>query len=183
MLAPLLLMTIGGIMVYSALKGIGITDVLSGQTGNPLNPSGHAGGTTSGNGSTPTDPSSSDLQEGQTWTAPAGQAHGFKGSHATELNNLAGVAQNNFHLTITSTNGGGHVPGSLHYAGEAFDASGSESNMRGFAQYVQDHYANQISELIHNPGFAVKDGQVVHGNVAYAAQWAGHRNHVHVGWK
>jgi hypothetical protein len=38
--APVALITVGGIMVYSALKGIGITDVLAGTVGDKLNPKG-----------------------------------------------------------------------------------------------------------------------------------------------
>lgn len=40
MFAAIALITVGGIMVYSALKGIGLTDVVAGVTGEPLDPKG-----------------------------------------------------------------------------------------------------------------------------------------------
>lgn len=50
--AALLLVTFGGLLVYSALHGKGITDILAGNVGDPLNP---AGGDVPTNGSASTD--------------------------------------------------------------------------------------------------------------------------------
>jgi hypothetical protein len=184
LVAPAALITIGGIMVFSAFKGIGITEVLSGVAGDTLNPKGSAinTGGASGSGATDTssDPTSTGVATGGNWTAPPGGAHSFKGSRASTLNDLAGIAEHSFHLRISATTNGTHVPDSYHYRGEAFDAAGNEHDMAGFAQYVQDHYGNTVSELIHNPGYAIKDGHVVSGPIAYRDVWEGHRDHVHV---
>lgn len=110
---------------------------------------------------------------------PAGGAKGFRGPNKALLLSLVDVAQNTYGLTITATTNGGHVPGSYHYSGRAFDASGSEANMHGFSEYCKG-MAGQLKELIHNPGYGVKDGRVVNGASVFAAVWAGHRDHVHV---
>lgn len=185
MAAALLVLTVGGIMVFSAIRGHSITDILNGIAGFPTDQFDPASVNTfdpaSSSGSSPI-------------TSQVGGATPFAGSvqcgsiafpsgpQAALLRALAGAAQNTFHLTITSTCSGNHVPGSYHFKGEAFDASGSEANMRAFASYIANTplYANSVSELIHNPGFAIKDGKPVNGPVFYSAVWLGHKNHVHV---
>lgn len=62
------------------------------------------------------------------------------GDHA-KLLQLARVAQTQFKLTIREFEPYDHVdpvhvPGSLHYSGRAFDASGSPANMMAFARYL-----------------------------------------------
>ena len=75
---------------------------------------------------------------------------------------------------------GVHVPGSMHYMHRAFDASGSEAQMHSYCVFIHAHYKAALTQLIHNPGFAVYHGKDV-GPAVYAAVWAGHKNHVHVG--
>jgi len=187
----ILLTSVGGIMVYSALKGVSITEALSGKSkGDTLDPHGSSGGITGGPAEQSQNALTSGLGDpiaglqGGNWTPPPGGAAGFKGPHAGQLNTLAGIAQNTFNLRITATTNGTHVPGSLHYEGEAFDAAGSTADMDAFAKYVYDNYP-QVTELIHDGyphQYAIKNGQKVNGAVVYAAVWTGHRDHVHVGW-
>lgn len=178
MVPALLIITIGGIMVYSALTGTPIVDVVAGRkSGNPLDSKGgntvkFSDGTQSPDLSTPT----------ISGTPPSSGGNGKfpSGPNAALLTELSGIAVSRFHLRIGSTTGGNHVPGSYHYQGRAFDADGSEADMRAFAQFVFAQYGTRIAELIHNPGPAIKDGKSVSGPIVYAAVWLGHRNHVHV---
>lgn len=190
MAAALIIIAIGGIMVYSSLTGTSITDALAGKgSDTKLDPSGKSyiptldvtGTDTSDPGATLA-PSKDPIAglKGSGFTTPAGGASGFKGPNAALLTQLASLAQNNYHLTITATTNGVHVPGSYHYQGRAFDAAGAEADMRAFAGYVQDNYQKYTLELIHNPGFAIKNYKKVTGPVVYAAVWAGHTTHVHV---
>lgn len=105
---------------------------------------------------------------------------------------LGKIAENQFHLDVHSSMipgapaswgpVGKHGPGSLHYVGRAFDASGTEANMQAFDRYVHDHYGPDITELIHNPGpYNIKNGKDVPGAIFYIAVWMEHKNHVHVG--
>lgn len=181
----ILVTTIGGVMVYSALKGISITDAVAGKSGDTLNAHG-AANLTQLPALTPT-PQPGTLgvtTPGSGWTAPPGGADHFSGPHAGQLNKLAGVAQNVYHLHITATTNGTHVGDSYHYRDEAFDAAGNPADMEAFAKYVYDNVP-QVSELIHNGathGYAIKDGVKVNGSSVFAAVWPGHRNHVHVAW-
>lgn len=81
-------------------------------------------------------------------------------------------------LVVTSTTGGGHATGSYHYRGEAIDLSGSEAAMQAGARAIAATFGNSITELIHNPGFAIKYGRNV-GPGYYRSVWGDHRNHVH----
>lgn len=170
--AAILALTLGGILVFSALKGIKVTDVLAGVTGDPLDASGHHLTALAANingAATTLDPN-----------LAGSLGSGFpKGPEAALLGSLASTAQSQYHLKITATTNGDHVSGSYHYQGRAFDASGSEADMHAFAQMIQNSYTPRIKELIHNPGFAIKDGKVV-SPIVYTAVWLGHRDHVHV---
>lgn len=70
-----------------------------------------------------------------------------------------------------------HVPGSLHYQGRAFDASGSVANMSAFANWLKDNYGSQLTELFWGgmKPVGIKNGKPIN-NIP-----AGHTNHVHVG--
>lgn len=81
-------------------------------------------------------------------------------------------------LQITSTTGGNHVPNSYHYQGRAADLAGS--NMDAIGTWIQQNLASRLTEGIHNPTLAVKNGQIVNGPVLYAAVWEGHKDHIHV---
>jgi len=176
MASGILFLTLGGIMVYSALKGLSIADVFAGVVGNPLDPRGSHGNTgDTTNGSDVLPPSSLHNIPGT-----ALGKYAFKGPHAILLANLSGLAETHYHLRVTATTGGNHVPNSYHYQGRAFDVAGPESDMRAFARMIYNQHRSQTLELIHNPGPAIKNGVSVDGPTVYAAVWAGHRDHVHV---
>lgn len=182
-MAPAIItLTIGGILVISALKGISVLDVISGKQGDTLDPHGGSMGSSVGStvGDTVGFQSPIPPSKGGKWTAPSGGASSFRGPHAAQLDYLAGIAQNQFHLRITATTNGVHVSDSYHYRGRAFDAAGSESDMAAFDNFVAENFGATTAELIHNPGpVNIKNGSRVNGASVYAAVWAGHRDHVH----
>jgi hypothetical protein len=82
-------------------------------------------------------------------------------------------------LQITSTTGGNHVSGSLHYQGRAADLAGPD--MDAIGTWIGQNLSTQLTEGIHNPTLAVKDGKFVNGPAFYAAVWEGHKDHIHIG--
>ena len=80
---------------------------------------------------------------------------------------------------VTSTNGGKHATNSLHYDDKAIDIGGSPSVMRAAASAIQRSFGSKILELIHNPGFSIKNGKRVSPGFWGGGTWAGHANHVH----
>lgn len=77
-------------------------------------------------------------------------------------------------LTITSTTGGKHAPGSWHYQGRAVDSAGPPALMMAFARSMLA-IAPRLKELFYDPlGVYVKNGQVLQGAIG------GHGSHVHV---
>jgi TP901 family phage tail tape measure protein len=101
-----------------------------------------------------------------------GPLGGFSGS-LTAAMNLA----RSHGLTITSTTGGTHAPGSYHYQGRAFDASNSSSPTPQMMSYFMDaagKYGKNILELFYDPaGWFIKNGGKVSGAIG------GHSDHVH----
>jgi hypothetical protein len=182
-----LVITLGGVMVFSALTGTPITDVLAGKKAETLDSHGgskaQAAASAGVLGTDTLGGAAVNAITGKDGTVAAGvpQPLSFGGPNAALLLELADVAQTRFNLTITATTNGSHVPGSLHYQKRAFDASGSEANMRAYANYVASTRLPDIAELIHNPGVAIKNGRIVSGPLVYAAVWLGHRDHVHTG--
>lgn len=188
MAAAIGLITIGGLLILSAIKGKGITDVVAGFIGDPLNPAGGmrefpVDATVTG------DPITTSAGKIDTGNILAGSTSASvptsgkfpAGPHPELLQRLYSMAQA-YGLTITATTNGNHVPGSYHFLGRAFDAAGSEANMQRFASAVValNNSTHAVTELIHNPGFGIKNGQNVNGAVVFAAVWLGHRDHVHV---
>lgn len=83
-------------------------------------------------------------------------------------------------LSITSTTGGSHAPGSYHYLGEAADIAGSSGVMLQASDWIKrSGVASQLTEGIHNPNLSISDGHSV-PNSFYASVWAGHANHIHL---
>lgn len=171
------LLVIGGILLVSGWKNQALADVFDGT--NKTDP----GGAVPDYGGVGVSPATGQPYAGPprsgNWTPPSGGASSFRGPSSALLDRLASIAQNTYHLRITATTNGGHVPGSYHYQGRAFDAAGSEADMHNFAAYCET-IAGSLKELIHNPGFGVKDGRVVNGASVFAAVWQGHKDHVHV---
>ncbi len=75
-------------------------------------------------------------------------------------------------LTITSTTGGRHTPGSYHYRGRAIDVSGSRSAM---SQFYTEMARTNPTELFYDPRGGIKNGRNI-GAIG------GHGNHVHVAY-
>ena len=75
-------------------------------------------------------------------------------------------------LTITSTTGGRHAPGSYHYRGRAIDVGGSASGMR---QFYREMSRTNPTELFYDPMGGMKNGRNI-GAIG------GHGNHVHVAY-
>lgn len=156
----ILIIVAGVVLSYSAFKGIGVTDLLAGSAGDPLDPSGPG-----------TDPLPDGTAPAASATSGATPLPGAKNSNA--LQELKDAATNTFHLTITSTTGGTHVPTSWHYKGRAFDAAGKASDMAAFWEYARTTYGSELLELFYDPKGAIKNG-------AKIAAIGGHSDHVHV---
>lgn len=73
-------------------------------------------------------------------------------------------------LTVTSTTGGTHAPGSYHYSGRAVDVAGSPSAMARFYRFMA---TKRPTELFHDPIGGIKNGVNI-GAIG------GHGSHVHV---
>lgn len=80
---------------------------------------------------------------------------------------------------VTSTNGGKHSANSNHYRNRAIDIGGSPEVMRSAASSIMRNFGSKILELIHNPGFSVKNGQKVSPGFWGGSTWGNHSNHVH----
>lgn len=79
-------------------------------------------------------------------------------------------------LSITSTTGGEHAPGSYHYSGHAFDASNGTNTPqeRSYAIAAAQRWGSNILELFFDPlGWYIKNGQKVSGAIG------DHSDHVH----
>ena len=115
------------------------------------------------------------------------------GGHDGEslLVRLGLVAENQFGLHVTECNAPGapahwgpvtpgiHSANSHHYKGEAFDASGPLAQIHAFTDWVSQHHASEMAELIHNPNGSIDSGQQVSADFWGAETWEGHRRHCH----
>ena len=79
-------------------------------------------------------------------------------------------------ITSTKRNWG---TGSYHDIGKAIDVGGSGALMKRVAQAIQSAWGSKITELIHNPGFSVKNGKRVSSGFWGGGTWGAHRDHVH----
>lgn len=93
------------------------------------------------------------------------------GSNRQKLDYAANLARQ-MGLTITSTTGGRHTPGSYHYRGRAIDVAGSPAQM---AAYYNRLAGTRPTELFYDPRGGIKNGQQI-GAIG------GHRDHVHVAY-
>ena len=103
---------------------------------------------------------------------------------------LGFVAEKDFGLTVAECSApgaparwgpvhAGHTATSLHFAGRAFDATGSAASMAAFAAWVDENCPTLMAELIHNPNGSIKHGVRRDADFWGDATWNGHRNHVH----
>jgi hypothetical protein len=81
-----------------------------------------------------------------------------------------------FGLTVTSTTGGSHVPGSYHYSGRAIDISGDSKQMAKAYRYIRKNVPHaKLTELFYDPaGVYFDNGQKVKGAIG------GHSDHIHL---
>lgn len=85
---------------------------------------------------------------------------------------IAKIGADKFGLTITSTTGGKHVPGSYHYSGRGVDLAGSAKQMKKFFKWASRY---RPTELFYDPaGHYWKNGKKVRGAIG------GHSDHVHI---
>jgi hypothetical protein len=114
-------------------------------------------------------------------SAALGQKEG-KGAFAGVYSGVAKIARDVMHrfgLHVTSTTSGNHVKGSYHYQGRAVDLADGKPAMDRAANYLNANYGHALTEGIHNPNLAVKNGRNV-GAAGYKDVWAGHANHIHI---
>lgn len=176
------LLGVAVLIVTSGLKGGTVADAFAGRLNNPLDPSGPQ---------PPTPEQQLGVDTGNLTDVPGAIGGGLvaKGGAAL-LVEIGHVAETQFHLRVSECKAPGaparwgpvhpvHVPGSDHYVGRAFDASGTEANMRAFCTWLVSTHKRSIKQLIHNPGFAIDHGRDV-GAGFFAAVWPGHRGHVHL---
>jgi peptidoglycan hydrolase-like protein with peptidoglycan-binding domain len=93
------------------------------------------------------------------------------GTNRQKLDYAANLARQ-MGLTITSTTGGRHTPGSYHYQGRAIDVAGSPAVMR---EYYRRLAGTNPTELFHDPMGGIKHGREI-GAIG------GHGRHVHVAY-
>jgi hypothetical protein len=175
---------IAALFIISGIKGGTIADAAAGRLSSPLDPTGPH---------TPTP--EQQLGVGSLTDVPGSVAGALAGGNKQGANpallvSIGKVAESQFHLRVSECKAPGapaswgpvhpvHVPGSDHYVGRAFDASGSEANMHAFCVWLVQNRKGAIKQLIHNPGFAIDHGHDV-GAAFFAAVWAGHIGHVHL---
>ena len=99
-----------------------------------------------------------------------------------DLRQLAGIADKRFDLTIREYAPYDrvdrvHPPGSFHYRGRAFDASGRPADMTRFANWAADHYGKRLAELFWNGPNA---RNIDNGRPIPRGTVPGHTVHVHV---
>jgi peptidoglycan hydrolase-like protein with peptidoglycan-binding domain len=114
-----------------------------------------------------------DLWDGVNDKAGGSSAVGFPsgGSNRAKLN-FAGSLARRLGLTITSTTGGRHAPGSYHYRGRAIDVAGSPARMAAFFNRLA---GTRPTELFYDPRGGIKNGRAI-GAIG------GHGDHVHVAY-
>jgi hypothetical protein len=162
--AAVALILAGFTLIYSALTGESLADILSGKSLPRLNPAGGKGGG-----------SSSDPGAGSQPRGPGGQGapdpqREFKGPHAGELRALATIAQTHYHLRISQicrpANATYGAKDSLHKQCRAFDSVGATADKVAFARYAKG--LPWVDEV-----FCDQAGMVAPG--------FDHSDHVHVG--
>lgn len=102
------------------------------------------------------------------------------GGLAPAVSRLANTLASRFGLTITSTTGGQHAPGSYHYRGLAADLGGSNAAMSAASSWLMSSGTyRSLLEGIHDPGLSIKNGQQVPSSF-WGAVWGQHANHIHI---
>jgi len=158
------LITLGAVFVYSALKGVGLTDVLSGVAGKKLDPKGGDFTATSASGSS-SKTSAKGNASGEIvelfydplggWDCESGgcRSIGAIGGHSNHVHiagdkavveELIRIAQSDFNLKVTSRNRPGDTDS--HHGPDPIDAADLSNgtsptpDMMAFAKYVKANY-------------------------------------------
>jgi peptidoglycan hydrolase-like protein with peptidoglycan-binding domain len=117
------------------------------------------------------------------WAAevPRKKSEASTGAVCSPLRDLGQALVRRYSLTITSTTGGSHAPGSYHYRGMAIDIGGGYGAMNAAASYLitSGRYRGLI-EGIHNPNLSVSNGRRVSPSFWGPATWGQHANHLHL---
>ena len=161
------LLTLGFILIVSAVKGVSIVQVFRGELGDPLDPK---GGKADIGGAATALTAPSDNQGTLSNLKVTGASGSFKGPNAARLEALRKVAVSKYDLKVTQicrpANATYGSPTSLHKQCRAMDLSGKVSDMVAFARYaktldwVDEVYCDQAGMVA--PGYD-------------------HSDHVHVG--
>ncbi len=138
--------TAAAVRAYQQARGLGVDGIVGPRTGAAL-----------------------DLQRDTFEPGPVTGAPGPGASNAAKLQYAMRRARE-LGLTITSTTGGRHTPGSYHYRGRAADVAGPR---RAMEQFYREMARLRPTELFYDPLGGIKHGQQI-GAIG------GHGNHVHV---
>lgn len=117
------------------------------------------------------------------WAAevPRKVSEASTGNVCSPLRDLAQQLSRRYSLTITSTTGGKHAPGSYHYRGMAVDIAGGYGAMNSAAAYlVSSGRYRGLLEGIHNPNMSVSRGRKVPPSFWGPVTWGQHANHLHL---
>lgn len=97
------------------------------------------------------------------------------------IRSLAGYVMDKYpSLSVSSTTGGTHASGSLHYTGQAVDLVGSA--LRAASEWIKSSgLYKALAEGIHNPNLSVEDGNFISPSYWGSATWADHTDHIHLG--
>lgn len=166
---PVFVLTAGFTLVYSALKGVSLTEMFAGVVGDPLNPKGIGRSGGGGGGTATADPTA-----GDGGATPTGDTGSFKGAHAADLRAIEKVAHERFHLSTSNicrsaahNAAVGGSPTSDHLKCAAMDETGSVANRVAFARWAKAHYPQ---------------AQVFCDQAGMFAPGYDHSDHTHVGW-
>jgi hypothetical protein len=133
--AAVALILSGFTLIYSALTGKALSEILSGDALPRLNPAGGKGGGGSA------DPDAGSQPRGPGGEGAPDPQHEFKGPHAAQLRALADTATHQYHLRISQIcrpqNANYGAPNSLHKSCRAFDSVGTVADRVAFARYAK----------------------------------------------
>lgn len=177
-------LTIGGVLIYSGLKGLSIIDVLSGKTGNPLDPAGgrHRDPTTGGTTTT----TSGDLPHGTGGSTPRAIIEQIviplarKNGINVTSESVAEANARHSKMTLTGGVSDHSGPGNVRWAADMSNGQRPTPQMDALAQDLADQF-----DIPWN-GSGAKSA--THGHFRYQMIYrsligGNHFNHVHFGIK
>jgi hypothetical protein len=167
--------TLGAALLISAFKDQSLVSLVLGQPGKSIEGQGHS------------DPSIQPSVANASGAVNAGGVAlgGSVKGHPELKPGIAGVVSAVLKqfpgLKITSTTGGVHAAGSLHYLGRAADLAGSAQLMAHAVAWIKSSGTGALlTEGIHNPGLSIKNQKNVPASFWGSVTWAAHKNHIHL---